>query len=53
LGAKLGACGGEKTPPGSRTVVVCINGQNVRVTPASARALIKAHKAKRGFCNHK
>ena len=50
LGARLGACGGGRTPPLAETVVVCIKNQNVRVAPANAKALIKAKKAKAGFC---
>ena len=50
VGAKVGACGGAATPPVAATVTVCVKGQNVRVTPATATALVKAGKAKRGFC---
>ena len=50
LGAKLGACAGQPTPPLAKTVVVCIKGQNVRVRPATATALVRARKAKRGYC---
>jgi hypothetical protein len=50
IGAKVGACGGGQTPPIARTVFVCIKKQNVRLTPAAANALVKARKAKRGFC---
>jgi hypothetical protein len=50
LGAKNGACGGEKTPPAGQAVFVCIKGQNVRVAPAAATALVRAKKATRGFC---
>jgi hypothetical protein len=50
LGAKLGPCsGGHRTPPAT-TKVVCIKGQNIRVTAANAAALVKAGKAKAGFC---
>ena len=50
LGAKLGACGGGRTPPVSQTVVICVKGQNVRVLPATATALVNQKKATRGFC---
>lgn len=50
LGAKIGACGGGKTPPLAQTVVICVKGQNVRVLPATATALVRAKKATRGFC---
>jgi hypothetical protein len=50
LGASRGACGGAQTPPVANTVVVCIKGQNVRVTPANKKALIKAKKATGGYC---
>jgi len=50
LGAKDGPCvGGRRTPP-ETTKVVCIKGNNVRVTEENAAALIKAHKATKGFC---
>ena len=50
LGAKLGPCkGGRRTPPAA-TTVVCIKGNNIRVTVANATALIRAKKATRGFC---
>jgi hypothetical protein len=50
LGAKLGPCtGGRRTPP-TVTKVVCIQGHNVRVNAVNARALVKAGKAKAGFC---
>ena len=50
LGAKLGPCtGGRRTPPAA-TKVVCIKGHNVRVTAKDALALVKAKKAKAGFC---
>ena len=50
LGAKDGPCkGGRRTPPTS-TTVVCVKGHNVRVTTENGAALIKARKAKRGFC---
>ena len=50
FGAKDGPCkGGRRTPP-ARTQVVCIRGQNIRVTAKDAAALIKARKAKAGFC---
>ncbi len=50
LGAKLGACGGQQTPPVSKTVFICVKNHNVFVLPATARALVKAGKAKHGFC---
>jgi len=50
LGATVGACGGGKTPPVAQTVVICVKGQNVRVLPATATALVRAKKATRGFC---
>jgi hypothetical protein len=53
LGATIGACGGERTPPVAKTVVICIKGQNVRVTRATAKALIKSHQATRGSCKKK
>lgn len=50
LGAKLGPCaGGRRTPP-ARTTVICVKGTNVRVSLVNARALIKSHKASKGFC---
>lgn len=50
LGATDGPCkGGRRTPPES-TKVVCIKGNNVRLTESNAAALIKAHKATKGFC---
>ena len=50
LGAKDGPCkGGRRTPPAT-TKVVCIKGNNVRVTAENAAALIKAKKATKGFC---
>ncbi len=50
LGAKVGPCtGGRRTPPAA-TKVVCIKGHNIRVTAASKKALVKAGKAKAGFC---
>jgi len=50
LGAKVGACGGGRTPPVAQTVVICVKGQNVRVLPATATALVNQKKATRGFC---
>jgi hypothetical protein len=50
LGATVGACGGAQTPPLTNTVMACIKGHNVRVTPATRKALVKAKKAKAGFC---
>jgi hypothetical protein len=50
IGAKLRACGGSQTPPIAKTVMVCIKGHNVRLLPAARKALVKAHKAKAGFC---
>jgi hypothetical protein len=50
LGATQGACGGAQTPPLTNTVFVCIKGHNVRVTPATRNALVKAKTAKAGFC---
>jgi len=53
LGAKLGPCkGGRRTPP-ETTKVVCIKGQNIRLTASNAKALVKAKKAKPGFCKKK
>ena len=50
LGATDGPCkGGRRTPPAA-TTVVCVKGNNVRVTVANAAALIKAKKATKGFC---
>ena len=50
LGAKPGPCkGGRRTPP-SRTTVVCVKGHNIRVSAVNAAALIRAHKATKGFC---
>ena len=50
LGATLGPCsGGRRTPP-AVTTVICVKGTNVRVTLVNARALIKSHKATKGFC---
>ena len=50
FGATLGPCkGGHRTPPAA-TTVVCIKGTNVRVTVADAAKLIRANKAKKGFC---
>jgi hypothetical protein len=50
LGATLGPCtGGRRTPP-TVTKVICIKGHNVRVNAVNARALVKAKKAKAGFC---
>jgi hypothetical protein len=52
LGATDGPCvGGRRTPP-ARTTVVCVQGHNIRVTRKDAKALIKAHKATRGFCKN-
>jgi hypothetical protein len=50
LGATEGACGGAQTPPLSNTVFVCIKSHNVRVTPTTRKALVKAKQAKAGFC---
>jgi hypothetical protein len=56
LGATLGPCkGGKRTPPSRRTPpatmrFVCIQGQNIRVTAKDKAALVKAKKAKPGFC---
>jgi hypothetical protein len=50
LGATLGPCkGGRRTPP-AVTTVICVKGTNVRVALVNARALIKSHKATKGFC---
>ncbi len=50
LGATLGPCkGGRRTPP-TTTKVVCIKGHNVRVNTVNAAALVRAKKAKAGFC---
>jgi hypothetical protein len=50
LGATVGPCkGGRRTPPAA-TTIVCVKGTNVRVTLADAAKLIKANKAKKGFC---
>ena len=49
LGAKLGACGGGKTPPASQLVTMCYKGVTIQVKKTEVAGLVKLG-AKKGAC---